>query len=124
MMQDEDPSMEDATKKLEDDAAKVKEEKTKKVEVLRNKVLVMSKMMKMFKTLREENENIMKIKEQTKEKLRVGLLAEGKEAIEQEVNRTDIFDNARVMDMKNEAMPTSFGSTASAGSSQKQLAPQ
>lgn len=55
----------DAAKRLEDDMQQVKQEKTKKVEVLRNKVLVMSKMMKMFKTLREENENIMKIKEQT-----------------------------------------------------------
>lgn len=58
-----DDLMADATKKLEDDAAKIKQEKTKKVEAMRSKVLVMSKMMKMFKTLREENENIMKIKD-------------------------------------------------------------
>jgi serine/threonine-protein phosphatase 2B catalytic subunit len=101
-------SMQDATKKLEDDAAKIKQEKTKKVEAMRSKVLVMSKMMKMFKTLREENENIMKIKDQTNQKLRMGLLQEGKEGIEAELdNRTDIFDRARGMDMKNEMMPDS-----------------
>jgi len=82
--------------------------------------MVMSKMMKMFKTLREENENIMKIKEQTKQKLRVGLLQEGKEGIEQELNnRTDIFDNARNMDMRNEAMPGTTAATTTEGSSEK-----
>lgn len=95
-----------ATRKLEEDLNNIKQEKTKKVEVLRNKVLVMSKMMKMFKTLREENENIMKIKEQTKQKLRQGLLQEGKDGIDNELHsRPDIFDNARNMDMMNEAMP-------------------
>lgn len=82
--------------------------------------MVMSKMMKMFKTLREENENIMKIKEQTKQKLRVGLLQEGKEGIEQELNnRTDIFDNARNMDMRNEAMPGTSAATTTEASSEK-----
>ena len=67
--------------------------------------------MKMFKTLREENENIMKLKEQTKEKLRVGLISEGKEAIQQELNRTDVFENAKVMDMRNEGIPDIAGNT-------------
>ena len=55
-------------------------------ELLRNKVRAMSKMMKMFKTLREENESVVQLKGICPDgKVPQGLLLEGKKAIENEL---------------------------------------
>lgn len=76
-------------------------------ELLRNKVRAMSRMMKMFKTLREENESIVQLKGICPDgKVPKGLLLEGKRALESElVDRKDFFSKAKEMDSVNEAMP-------------------
>ena len=54
--------------------------------MIRNKVIAMSKMMKMFKVLREENESIVKLKGICPDgKIPKGLLLEGKAALENEL---------------------------------------
>ena len=80
-------------------------------DILRNKVKAMSRMMKMFKTLREENESVVQLKGICPDgKVPKGLLLEGKKAIENElVDRSKVFTNAKKLDQMNEAMPTSFG---------------
>ena len=67
--------------------------------------------MKMFKTLREENESVVQLKGICPDgKVPKGLLLEGKKAIENElVDRSKVFTNAKKLDQMNEAMPTSFG---------------
>jgi serine/threonine-protein phosphatase 2B catalytic subunit len=77
-------------------------------ELLRNKVKAMSRMMKMFKTLREENESVVQLKGICPDgKVPKGLLLEGKRAIENElVDRQGVFSNAKVLDRMNEAMPS------------------
>jgi serine/threonine-protein phosphatase 2B catalytic subunit len=61
--------------------------------MLRNKVKAMSRMMKMFKTLREEHESVVKLKGIYADgKLPQGLLLEGKKALESElVDRSGVF---------------------------------
>lgn len=77
----------------------------------------MSRMMKMFKTLREENESVVQLKGICADgKVPKGLLLEGKKAIEDElVDRSKVFTNAKKLDAMNEAMPFT-PSTTSAGS--------
>jgi serine/threonine-protein phosphatase 2B catalytic subunit len=77
-------------------------------ELLRNKVKAMSRMMKMFKTLREENESVVQLKGICPDgKVPKGLLLEGKRALENElVDRSSVFCNAKKLDAMNEAMPT------------------
>lgn len=60
----------------------------------------MSRMMKMFKTLREENENVVKLKGICADgMLPKGLLLEGKKALEDElIDRNDVFKNAKKLD--------------------------
>ena len=67
----------------------------------------MSKMMKMFKTLREENESVVQLKGICPDgKLPKNLLLEGKKAIENElIDRSKVFQNAKKLDSMNEAMP-------------------
>jgi serine/threonine-protein phosphatase 2B catalytic subunit len=67
----------------------------------------MSKMMKMLKTLREENESVVQLKGIcTDGKVPMGVLLEGKKALENELaNKSDIFSNAKKFDSMNEAMP-------------------
>ena len=82
----------------------------------------MSKMMKMFKTLREENESVVQLKGICPDgKIPMGLLIEGKKALESEiVDRNKMFKNAKQLDSMNEGMPLvakqSIGSAASTGS--------
>ena len=55
-------------------------------DLLRKKVKAMSRMMKMFKTLREENESVVQLKGICPDgKVPKGLLLEGKRAIESEL---------------------------------------
>lgn len=65
--------------------------------MLRNKVKAMSRMMKMFKTLREENESVVQLKGICPDgRVPKGLLLEGKKAIESEiVDRSKIFSSAK-----------------------------
>lgn len=64
-------------------------------------------MMRMFKTLREENESVVQLKGICPDgKVPMGLLLEGKRAIENElVDRSKVFVNAKKMDSVNEGMP-------------------
>ena len=66
--------------------------------VLRNKIQFVSKMLKMQKLLREENEHILKIKAMNNNRLPQGILLEGKEAIE-------TFTLVKQADMRNEMRP-------------------
>lgn len=86
-------------------------------ELLRNKVRAMSRMMKMFKTLREENESIVQLKGICPDgKVPKGLLLEGKRALESElVDRKDFFSKAKELDSVNEAMPTGAGGSTGGG---------
>jgi serine/threonine-protein phosphatase 2B catalytic subunit len=60
----------------------------------------MSRMMKMFKTLREENESVVKLKGIYADgKLPKGLLLEGKKALENDlVDKSGVFQNAKKLD--------------------------
>ncbi len=71
----------------------------------------MSRMMKMFKTLREENENVVKLKGIYADgKLPMGLLLEGKMALENDlIDKSGVFNNAKKLDAMNEAMPGESG---------------
>jgi serine/threonine-protein phosphatase 2B catalytic subunit len=83
-------------------------------ELLRNKVRAMSRMMKMLKTLREENESVVQLKGICPDgKVPKGLLLEGKRALETELlDRKDFFSNAKKLDIVNEAMPASFAQSS------------
>ena len=79
----------------------------------------MSRMMKMFKTLREENESVVQLKGICADgKVPKGLLLEGKKAIENElVDRSKVFTNAKRLDAMNEAMPHSPNSMSTTSNS-------
>jgi len=66
---------------------------------IKNKIQFVSKMLKMQKLLREENENILMIKAMNNNKLPQGILLEGKEALE-------AFTEAKKRDSENEMRPT------------------
>lgn len=70
------------------------------IESMRNKVKAMSKMMRMFKTLREENESVVQLKGICPDgKVPKGLLLEGKKAIEDELmDRSGVFESAKKLD--------------------------
>lgn len=71
--------------------------------VLRNKIKTVSKMMKMFRTLREESEIVMNLKGMSYDhKLPKGILMEGREGLE---TALDTFIKVKDVDMKNEMMP-------------------
>ena len=65
---------------------------------LKNKIQFVSKMLKMQKLLREEHENILRIKALNNNKLPQGILLEGKEALE-------TFTQVKLDDSKNEMRP-------------------
>jgi len=76
----------------------------KRSEILRNKIKFVSKMMKMNKTLREQNETIVKIKTIAPDnKIPVGLLSQGGGALN---NILTTFNSAREADILNEKRPT------------------
>jgi serine/threonine-protein phosphatase 2B catalytic subunit len=84
-------------------------------------------MMKLFKTLREENESVVQLKGICADgKVPLGLLLDGKKALENElIDRSGVFMNAKKLDAMNEAMPlpTSKTSTASNSPSTLKLPP-
>ena len=70
---------------------------------LKNKIKTVSRMMKMFKTLREENETVLDLKCLSSDnKIPRGLLLEGKEALE---TTLDKFIKVREIDLNNEKRP-------------------
>lgn len=78
--------------------------KSQKLEKLRNKVRAISRMMKMFKTLRNDNELIVQLKGLCPDnKIPIGILMQGKEAIEGVI---DSFSLAEKYDRINERRPT------------------
>ena len=66
--------------------------------IMKNKVNAISKMMKMQRMLRENNEMIIKIKNKYNNKLPAGILLEGAEAL-------NAFSKAKVEDKRNEGRP-------------------
>lgn len=84
-------------KKLQDDV------RESKVEVFRNKVKAVTRMIKMFKVLREEKEMILQLKGLCPDnKVPRGLLAQGREAI---IGAVDSFSQAKSWDIVNEKRP-------------------
>jgi serine/threonine-protein phosphatase 2B catalytic subunit len=70
---------------------------------MKNKVKSVARMSKMFTTLREESENLLKLKNMSPDgKLPRGLLLEGKPAIK---NAMKQFNLARELDKTNEKRP-------------------
>ena len=66
--------------------------------VVKNKIQFVSKMLRMQKLLREESENILKIKAMNDNKLPQGILLEGKEVFK-------MFTEVKKNDLKNEMRP-------------------
>ena len=81
--------------------------------------------MKMFKTMREENESVVQLKGICPDgKVPKGLLLEGKRAIENElVDRSKVFTNAKKLDAMNEAMPHLQGDVDNAPGGSSKLQP-
>ena len=74
-----------------------------KTEVFRNKVKAMSKMMRMFKTIREDKELIMQLKGLCPDnKIPKGLIQQGRKALE---GALDSFTKAKEWDIVNEKRP-------------------
>jgi len=64
----------------------LKEEKRKRNVILKDKIRAMSKMVRFFKVLKKENENIVKLKALSPSgKLRAGILSKGSAGIESEL---------------------------------------
>eukprot|EP00698_Gefionella_okellyi_P003574 TRINITY_DN13363_c0_g1_i1.p1 TRINITY_DN13363_c0_g1~~TRINITY_DN13363_c0_g1_i1.p1 ORF type:complete len:539 (+),score=120.68 TRINITY_DN13363_c0_g1_i1:57-1673(+) len=77
--------------------------KAQRREVIRNKILATGKLLAMFKTLREERETVVRLKQFLPDaKLPLGLLHEGKEGIQKALSR---FEAAKLHDSKSERMP-------------------
>ena len=97
----------DEAAKILEEEAKVLDEKKKRQDMLRNKVLAMSRMMKIFKSLREESETVMQLKGLCPDnKVPAGLILKGKQAMEAEIkDKVGLFKDAKQLDMINERMP-------------------
>ncbi|AOA69021.1 Calcineurin A [Komagataella phaffii GS115] len=71
--------------------------------VLRNKILAIGRVSRMYQVLRQESENVQKLKSLSVDgQLPPGSLLNGPEGIRQKIHS---FDEARKMDLKNEALP-------------------
>jgi len=80
---------------------------SQKGSILREKVIAVTKMMNMYKTLRQEQDNIVKLKQLSpNKKLPAGILAQGPAAIKQAIST---FQSAKKTDWLNEAMPGDNG---------------
>jgi serine/threonine-protein phosphatase 2B catalytic subunit len=73
---------------------------------IRNKILAMGKVARIYKTLREENENILQLKGLAGGKVPVGILQQGAGAIQQAVTN---FEGAKKCDALNEKRPAFAG---------------
>ncbi|CAG9334505.1 unnamed protein product [Blepharisma stoltei] len=92
-----DPTSGERVKELKDNL------RDSKLEKLRNKVKAVSRMMKMFRTLREDKEIILQLKGLCPDnKVPRGLLAQGRDAI---AGAVDSFTHAKQMDIVNEKRP-------------------
>lgn len=87
-------------KDVEDEEDESTKEKARQLASIKARIRFIGKMACMQKVLREEREQILKIKEMNNEKLPVGLLMEGKEVIQN-------FSSMKVKDAKNEMRPGS-----------------
>lgn len=97
---DDDVSADKVVGKLTDEALT---DKKKRIKSLKNKILSIGKMAIIFKTLREEHENITKLKGLCPGyKIPPGILSGGAGAIEEAMAQ---FEKAKKMDRVNEGMP-------------------
>ena len=87
-------------KDVEDEDDESTKEKARQLASIKARIKFVGKMAFMQKTLREEREEILKIKELNNDKLPVGLLMEGKEVIQS-------FTSMKQKDAKNEMRPES-----------------
>lgn len=95
-------AVQDSGQKVEELKSNIRESK---IGTLRKKVKAMSRMMKMFKTIREEEEVIMQLKGLCPDqKIPRGLIQMGKKALE---DALDGFMNAKSLDLINEKRPPS-----------------
>jgi serine/threonine-protein phosphatase 2B catalytic subunit len=75
--------------------------------LLKKKVVAVSKLLKMYKLLRQENEAIVQLKQLTaSSRMPVGLLADGPQAIQKLL---DGFESAKNTDLLNEQRPSPDG---------------
>eukprot|EP01137_Pigoraptor_chileana_P007312 Opistho-2@52744 len=85
-------------------------EKAARREVIKNKIMAIGKMARMFSVLREESENILHLKGLTSNnQLPVGVLSGGKAGIK---NAITTFEEAKMLDRENERMPPPRGSVS------------
>ena len=73
---------------------------------LKNKIMAMGKMAKIFKTLREENESVVMLKGLAGGQVPVGVLQQGPDAVKASICS---FQGARTMDRGNEKRPNFQG---------------
>jgi serine/threonine-protein phosphatase 2B catalytic subunit len=79
------------------------EDTKKKYDIIRNRIKFLGKMMKMMKTLREQNETVIKLKQLTPDnKIPQGLLVQGTEALNDYYEQ---FTEIKETDAINERMP-------------------
>lgn len=83
-------------------AAELEAEMEHKRTVLRNKVLAIGRMLRMYKILREELEQVAHLKELNRGQLPKGSLINGLEGLRHQIS---LFADARQADLRNEALP-------------------
>jgi serine/threonine-protein phosphatase 2B catalytic subunit len=97
---DEEAPKEAITEKLSEEAIASHKQR---INAMKNKIRSIGKMASIFKTLRQEHENITKLKGLCPGyKIPPGTLTHGSEAIEEAINQ---FEKAKKMDRMNEGMP-------------------
>eukprot|EP01002_Notosolenus_urceolatus_P015990 NODE_924_length_1683_cov_68.042228_g757_i0.p1 GENE.NODE_924_length_1683_cov_68.042228_g757_i0~~NODE_924_length_1683_cov_68.042228_g757_i0.p1 ORF type:complete len:502 (+),score=152.98 NODE_924_length_1683_cov_68.042228_g757_i0:104-1507(+) len=82
---------------------------------IRQKILAMGKIARMYKTLREENESVLSLKGLAAGKVPVGILSEDKESIAKALNS---FSGARKLDALNEKRPPTHAARKAAAAQQ------
>mmetsp|Transcript_25675 Transcript_25675/g.28506 ORF Transcript_25675/g.28506 Transcript_25675/m.28506 type:complete len:139 (+) Transcript_25675:1025-1441(+) len=98
-----DVSAENVKDKLSEEAMTTQKQR---IQTMKNKIRSIGKMAILFKTLREERENITKLKGLCPGyKIPPGILSGGAEAIEEAVTQ---FKKAQTMDRANEGMPEEY----------------
>eukprot|EP00128_Syssomonas_multiformis_P010634 Colp12_sorted_trinity150504_noHs@16408 len=90
-----------------EEAAVVDPEVAARREVIKNKIMAIGKMARMFSVLREESESIVQLKGLTSNhQVPRGILSKGKQGIAQAITT---FDEAKLLDKENERMPPRAG---------------